>query len=79
MVVTDANAVDAIELGFALAEGLGKLHADAWQSEKLDVLIVNREISDALRSGSNYAQLKERIEKELETFRQRRASVLLYE
>lgn len=79
LVITDTDAVDAIQLGFSIAEGLSKIHKEDWQSEKLDVLMVNREISDALRSGAGFSQLKDRMEQELEMFRQRRATVLLYD
>ncbi|MGN6136370.1 MAG: DUF1343 domain-containing protein, partial [Aureliella sp.] len=77
--ITDAQALDPVRLGFALAEGLHTLHGDAWESDKLDVLMVNREISKAVGQGASLEQLAPQLEKELENFRQRRQTVLLYD
>jgi uncharacterized protein YbbC (DUF1343 family) len=78
-VITNAETFDSMQLGLTLAHGLQQLHADAWQSEKLDVLMVNEEITAAIRAGAAYEQLEPTIEKELDSFRARRAKVLLYD
>lgn len=78
-VITNAEDLDAWQLGASVAHGLRELHAQTWESAKLDVLIVNQEIAQALREGVPYEQLKARVEKELTEFRKRRESVLLYD
>lgn len=78
-IITDADALDAIELGLSVAEGLHKFHRDAWEDERLDVLLVNKEMAQAIHEGATYEELKPRIESGLESFRKRRAGVLLYD
>ncbi len=41
-VITDTTQFDALKLGLAIARGLHALHKDAWDSSKLDVLVVNK-------------------------------------
>lgn len=79
LVVTDTDALDALRLGLTLAEGLHRLHADAWESEKIDVLMVNKKVSTAIGDGATYQQLQPEIEKDVKAFERRRASVLLYD
>ena len=77
--ITDVDEFDSLQLGFTLANALVELHKDAWQSEKLDVLMVNKKVSAAIAEGATYEQLQPDIERELEDFRRRRAAVLLYD
>jgi uncharacterized protein YbbC (DUF1343 family) len=77
--ITDIAALDPVQLGLTLADGLRRLHSDSWESEKLDVLMVNKEITAAIRSGSSYQQLLPELDKQLKVFEKRRASVLLYD
>ncbi|MCC6510147.1 MAG: DUF1343 domain-containing protein [Pirellulaceae bacterium] len=78
-VISDIDTFDAIQLGLTVARGLVQLHAKSWESQKLDVLVVNQEISNLIAAGTDYAELSARIEKELAEFKVRRASVLLYD
>ncbi|MGN6546882.1 MAG: hypothetical protein ACTHK7_17640 [Aureliella sp.] len=78
-VITDVDAFDALRLGLTVAAGLRKLHGDAWETERLDVLLVNKEIAAAIRDGASYEDLKRRIDRQLGAFRKRRAGVLLYD
>lgn len=78
-VITDTTEFDALKLGLAIARGLHTLHKDAWDSSKLDVLVVNKAVADKIANGAGYDEVMATTAKEYEEFLQRRAAVLLYE
>ncbi len=78
-VITDVEKFDALQLSFALTRGLYTLHKDKWESEKLDVLLVNKAMSERMGSGASYEDTKEMLDGDLEKFKQRRREFLLYD
>jgi len=78
-VLEDLATFDAIGLGLTLAAGLRQLHGDQWESERLDVLLVNKPLVDRIRQGAAPAELQAEIDAELAKFATRRAAVLLYD
>ncbi len=77
--ITDVEKFDAIRLGFALCEGLRKLHSEQWETDRLDVLFVNKQVSQRLAQGATYEELQADMNQALDEFKKRRASVLLYD
>lgn len=78
-VISDVDRFDAIELGLTVARGLVHFHSKSWESQKLDVLVVNEEISKLIAAGTDYEEAPAHMEKELAEFKLRRAGVLLYD
>jgi uncharacterized protein YbbC (DUF1343 family) len=77
-VVTDANAIDPLRLGLTLATGLRSLYSEQWKAAAADTLLVNAKMRDAILAGASLKELQEIYAADLEAFKQRRASVLLY-
>lgn len=77
--ITDAAAFDPLQLGITLAVGLQQQYADTWEQPRIDVLMVNKKTTEAIGNGSTWEQVKSMGTAELDAFRLRRASVLLYD
>jgi uncharacterized protein YbbC (DUF1343 family) len=76
--VTDASAIDPLQLGLTLATGLQKLYPDKWKAATANTLLVNAKMRDAIVAGASVKELQEIYAADLEAFKQRRATVLLY-
>jgi uncharacterized protein YbbC (DUF1343 family) len=77
-VVTDVNAIDPLQLGLILATGLRMQYPDQWKASAADTLLVNAKMRDAILAGANIRVLQETYGTDLEAFKLRRTSVLLY-
>jgi len=53
IIVTDRNGFDAPELGIELAAALHKLYPNDWKIEKMQQLLVNQSVYDALMAGQD--------------------------
>src|SRR5213075_1562724 len=53
IITTDRNGFDAPELGIELAAAIHKLYATDWKIEKMQALLVNQVVYDALVAGQD--------------------------
>jgi uncharacterized protein YbbC (DUF1343 family)/CubicO group peptidase (beta-lactamase class C family) len=78
MVVLDRNALDAPELGVELAGALRKLYPQNFKLEKIQDLLVNQSVYDALVEGRDPRRIAQDWQDELQRFRSLREKYLLY-
>jgi uncharacterized protein YbbC (DUF1343 family)/CubicO group peptidase (beta-lactamase class C family) len=78
IVVTDRNGIDAPELGMELASALHKLYPSDWKMEKMQQLLVNQSVYDALASGRDPRRIAQDWQDELQKFGQTRQKYLIY-
>jgi uncharacterized protein YbbC (DUF1343 family) len=76
--VTDRNVIDSPELGLEIAAALYKLFADKFELNKIDVLLANRNVLDALLAGRDPQRIAEDWQQQLQEFEVRRKPYLLY-
>lgn len=78
LIVTDRNLLDSPELGLELAAALRTLYRDSWKMEKLQELLVNQEVYDALARGEDPRTIVQSGRADLDKFRDLRTKYLLY-
>jgi uncharacterized protein YbbC (DUF1343 family)/CubicO group peptidase (beta-lactamase class C family) len=78
IVVTDRNGFDAPELGIELASALHKLYATDFKIEKMQALLVNQSVYDALAAGQDPRRIAQDWRDELEKFEKVREKYLIY-
>jgi uncharacterized protein YbbC (DUF1343 family)/CubicO group peptidase (beta-lactamase class C family) len=78
LVVTDRNGFDAPELGIELASALHKLYPADFKLEKINDLLVNQSVFDALVEGRDPRRIAQDWQEELEKFQAMRKKYLLY-
>ncbi len=78
IVLTDRNGLDAPELGIELAAALHKLYAADFKIEKMQALLVNQSVYDALMAGQDPRRIGQDWRDELEKFGKVREKYLLY-
>jgi uncharacterized protein YbbC (DUF1343 family) len=78
LIVTDRNVVDSPELGLEIATALHKLYADKFQLSKINVLLANRTVLEALQAGRDPQRIAEDWQQQLQDFNTRRKPYLLY-
>jgi SSS family transporter len=78
LVVTDRNVVDSPELGLEIAAAIHKLSGDKFQLNKIDTLLVNRNVLDALLAGRDPQRIAEDWQQQLRDFEDKRKPYLLY-
>jgi uncharacterized protein YbbC (DUF1343 family) len=78
IVVTDRNGIDAPELGMELASSLHKLYPSDWKMEKIQQLLVNQSVYDALVSGRDPRRIAQDWQDELQKFGKTREKYLIY-
>ncbi len=77
ILVLERNVLDAPELGIEIASALHHLYPD-FQVEKMNTLLANRSVLDAIVSGEDPERIAEGWRPALEAFLQVRAKALLY-
>jgi uncharacterized protein YbbC (DUF1343 family)/CubicO group peptidase (beta-lactamase class C family) len=77
--VTDRAAVRPVEAGLAIAWHLLRLHPDAFDVERVDVLLRSRRAWEALMTVADPADLPALWSEELAAFREARERCLLYD
>ncbi len=65
-------------VGLEIACTLRRLYGDKWDVDKLDTLLVNRNVLEAIRGGADRSALEPIIRPGLEKFKERRREFLLY-
>jgi uncharacterized protein YbbC (DUF1343 family) len=78
IVVTDRNSLDTPELGIEIASALHQLYGQQFQLDKMDRLLVNRGVLEALQSGSDPRAIARGWQRELDDFKASRLPYLLY-
>ncbi len=78
LMVTDRNTLDGPELGLEIASALWKLYPNDYKLDRIDHLLVNKSVLDALRSGEDPERIAGDWRIALEAFMQRRAAYLEY-
>ena len=78
IVLTDRNGFDAPELGIELAAALHKLYAADFKIEKMQALLVNQSVYDALAAGQDPRRIAQDWMEELEKFQKIREKYLIY-
>ncbi len=78
IVLTDRNGFDAPELGIELAAALHKLYAANFKIEKMQALLVNQSVYDALAAGQDPRRIAQDWMEELEKFEKIREKYLIY-
>jgi len=78
LIVTDRNVIDSPELGLEIAAALHKLFTDKFQLSRIDVLLANRSVLDALLAGRDPQRIAEDWQDQLQNFEVKRKPYLLY-
>lgn len=78
IVLTDRNTFDGPELGMELAAALHKLYAANWKMEKIQQLLVNQSVYDAVAAGQDPRRIAQDWREELEKFEKVREKYLIY-
>ena len=78
LIVTDRNGFDGPELGIELASALHKLYANDFKLEKIQDLLVNQSVYDALVAGQDPRRIAQEWREGLEKFEKAREKYLIY-
>jgi len=78
VVLTDRNGLDGPELGIELAAALHKLYPNDWKIEKIQDLLVNQSVYDALVAGEDPRRIAQDWQEGLEKFQAVRVKYLIY-
>jgi uncharacterized protein YbbC (DUF1343 family)/CubicO group peptidase (beta-lactamase class C family) len=78
IVVTDRNGFDAPELGIELAAALHKLYPADWKIDRMQELLANQNVYDALAAGQDPRRIAQDWQEGLEKFQKVREKYLIY-
>ncbi|HUA16884.1 MAG TPA: serine hydrolase [Verrucomicrobiae bacterium] len=78
IILTDRNGFDAPELGIELAAALRKLYPVDFKIERMQELLVNQSVYDALLAGQDPRRIAEDWQDGLEKFEKMREKYLIY-
>ena len=78
LVLLDRNALDSPELGVELASALHKLYPDQFHLEKINDLLLNQSVLDAIGGGQDPRRIAQDWQESLERFEQIRQKYLIY-
>jgi uncharacterized protein YbbC (DUF1343 family)/CubicO group peptidase (beta-lactamase class C family) len=78
IVLVDRYAFDAPELGMEIASALHKLYPEPFHMERMNELVVNRTVYDAIAKGEDPRRVAEDWREPLEKFRELRQKYLIY-
>ncbi len=78
IVLVDRNAFDAPELGIELASALHKLYPQQFHMERMNELLVNQSVYDAISQGQDPRRIADDWREALEKFQQLRQKYLIY-
>jgi uncharacterized protein YbbC (DUF1343 family) len=77
-VVTNRNVLDSPELGIEIASALHKLFGASYQLGKIDTLLANRSVLEAMQAGRDPQRIAEEWQQQLREFAAKRKMYLLY-
>jgi uncharacterized protein YbbC (DUF1343 family) len=78
IVITDRDALNAVDVGIKLALTLQRLHPNEFALEKAQILLRHEPTIDAIRAGKSLAGIKQSWASGLEDFKKRREKFLIY-
>ncbi|MBV9572708.1 MAG: DUF1343 domain-containing protein [Acidobacteriales bacterium] len=78
VVLTDRNALDAVELGIELASALHKLYPQQYQMGKMIELVPNQQLLHEIETGEDPRRIAQDWQEPLEKFEQVRQKYLIY-
>jgi uncharacterized protein YbbC (DUF1343 family)/CubicO group peptidase (beta-lactamase class C family) len=78
IILTDRNSLPGPELGIELAAALHKLYPNDWKIEKMQQLLVNQSVYDALVAGQDPRRIAQDWQEQLEKFQAVRLKYLIY-
>jgi uncharacterized protein YbbC (DUF1343 family) len=78
ILVTDRNVLDMPEIGVEIASALHRLYKDQFHLQKMNTLLANRAVLDAITAGQDPEHIAEGWRAALEAYEQRRRPALLY-
>jgi uncharacterized protein YbbC (DUF1343 family)/CubicO group peptidase (beta-lactamase class C family) len=78
LIVTDRNVVDSPELGLEIAYALHKLYPDKYTLNRIETLLANRSVLEAMQAGRDPQRIAEDWQQQLHDFEMRRKPYLLY-
>jgi uncharacterized protein YbbC (DUF1343 family) len=78
LTVTDRAGFDPIRTGVAIARALQELYPLSWKPDKLNGIIANRSVTNAILSGLPLTEVEAMWKTDLDSFRNRRKKYLLY-
>ncbi len=78
IIVNDRNALDAPELGIEAVAALWKLYPASFQVDKADRLLINKDVTAAIKAGKDPRAIAADWQPALEAYKARRAKYLLY-
>jgi uncharacterized protein YbbC (DUF1343 family) len=78
ILVTDRQRLEPIRVGLAIARALRELYPEQWDTTRLNRLMGNRELRDAILRGDSLDELIELSRRDLGDFLRRRDQHLLY-
>jgi uncharacterized protein YbbC (DUF1343 family) len=76
--VTDRAAFLPVRSGIAIALALRELHEAEWEADKMDRLLQKKEAVEAIKAGKPLPAIEATWTADLDAFRAKRASFLLY-
>jgi uncharacterized protein YbbC (DUF1343 family) len=78
IVVTDRDGLQAVDVGLLIALTTQRLYPGEYALDKVQPLLRDEALRDAIKAGESLAALKKRWVADLEQFKKRRARYLLY-
>jgi uncharacterized protein YbbC (DUF1343 family)/CubicO group peptidase (beta-lactamase class C family) len=78
IVVTDREKLQAVDVGLTIALAVQRLHPHDYALEKVQPLLRDKALLEAIKAGESLVAMKTRWAADLEQFKQRRARYLLY-
>ena len=78
IVLVERSSLDAPELGIELASALRKLYPQQFHMERMNELLLNRAVYDALEQGEDPRRIAQDWQEALDKFQQLRQKYLLY-
>ena len=78
ILLTDRNAFDAPELGIELASALQKLYPEQFHIEKMNDILINQSVYDAIKTGEDPRRIAADWQGALQKFQQVRQKYLIY-
>jgi uncharacterized protein YbbC (DUF1343 family) len=78
ILVTDRNVLDGPELGVEIASALHRFYKDQFHVQRMNHLLVNRAVLDAITAGDDPEHISEGWRDALKAFEQKRQAALIY-
>jgi uncharacterized protein YbbC (DUF1343 family) len=78
IIITDRKAFQSVRTGIEIAVALRRLYPSDWQVDRYSRLLVNAEILERVKRGDAPEEIEKAWQAQLDEFKKRRASFLLY-